>query len=94
MGAIESDWERLGAIGSRWKQARADGSGVGGAVRTCGFQSESKRMQVSAVWQLMPSPPARVLMRKTKRELPTMLNELMSTVRCTRLVEPSSRQYL
>ena len=32
--------------------------------------------------------------RKTYREDPGMLNELMSTVRCTRLVEPSKRQYL
>ena len=51
-------------------------------------------MHVSAVWQLMPKPPARVDIRKTNFDEPTMLNALMSTVRCTRFVEPSRRQYL
>ena len=33
---------------------------------TCGFQSESKMMHVSAAVRLMPTPPARVEMRKAK----------------------------
>ena len=38
-------------------------------------------MHVSAVWQLMPKPPARVDIRKTNFDEPIMLNALMSTVR-------------
>ena len=35
-------------------------------LSTCGFQSESSRITVSAVCRLTPSPPARVVMMKAK----------------------------
>ena len=67
---------------------------VGGRRAAGGRRWAAATHQVSAVWQLMPRPPARVDMRKTNLDEPGMLKELMSTVRCTRLVLPSSRQYL
>jgi hypothetical protein len=66
----------------------------GGRQAAGGGRRAAATHQVSAVWQLMPRPPARVDMRKTNLDEPGMLKELMSTVRCTRLVLPSSRQYL
>ena len=69
----------------RWTRAMACKS-------AWGFQSESKRMHVSAVWRLTPKPPALVDMRKRKTELLGALNDWMSTVRWTLLVPPSSRE--
>eukprot|EP00962_Isochrysis_galbana_P029435 scaffold9409_cov116-Isochrysis_galbana.AAC.16 len=60
---------------------------------TCGLKSESYSTTVSAEVRVMPSPPARVEQRKTESFEPGALKALMSMVRWTRLVEPSSRAY-
>src|SRR5689334_6225622 len=51
-------------------------------------------MQVSADCRLTPRPPALVLRMKIKRLEPGALNRLMSIMRFTRDVLPSSRTYL
>ena len=62
-----------------------------GESSTCGFQSLSYRMTVSAVAKFNPNPPALVEMRKMNRLLLGALNRRTSKRRCTRLVSPSSR---
>jgi len=57
----------------------------------CGFQSESKRMTVSAVWRFTPRPPARVVMRKAKMGESGALYSSMLSCRRTRFVQPSRR---
>mmetsp|Transcript_20271 Transcript_20271/g.60551 ORF Transcript_20271/g.60551 Transcript_20271/m.60551 type:complete len:303 (-) Transcript_20271:1253-2161(-) len=58
-----------------------------------GFQSLSKRMHVSAVWRLMPRPPARVERRNTKCWEPGALKASMDSSRSSWGVLPSTRQY-
>ncbi len=41
---------------------------------TCGFQSQSNRITVSAAVSVRPTPPARVDSRNTNAELPARLN--------------------
>eukprot|EP00965_Chrysotila_dentata_P220855 6192031-Pleurochrysis_carterae.AAC.7 len=67
-----------------WRRRRED--------RTCGFQSESKRMTVSAVWRLIPSPPARVDKMKRKVLVPGRLNSAIIASRSSQEELPSSLQ--
>lgn len=57
----------------------------------CGFQSESKMMQVSAAVRLMPSPPARVHRRKTKRSESGLQKRSMAAWRRFPRTRPSMR---
>mmetsp|Transcript_2524 Transcript_2524/g.7433 ORF Transcript_2524/g.7433 Transcript_2524/m.7433 type:complete len:218 (+) Transcript_2524:1244-1897(+) len=58
----------------------------------CGFQSLSYRMTTSAVYRLMPRPPARVDSRKAKCGEPGALNSSIWRSRSSLLVCPSMRQ--
>ena len=57
-----------------------------------GFQSESKRMTVSAVARLMPRPPARVESRKTKRSSGRVLKRSIRACRSCPATLPSILQ--
>ncbi|TNN39540.1 hypothetical protein EYF80_050287 [Liparis tanakae] len=59
----------------------------------CGFQSESKMMQVSAAVRLMPRPPALVHRRKTKRSESGLLKRSMAACRRFPRTRPSIRSY-
>eukprot|EP00964_Phaeocystis_antarctica_P143291 scaffold108793_cov48-Phaeocystis_antarctica.AAC.1 len=59
----------------------------------CGFQSLSKRMTVSAVARLMPSPPARVDSMKRNLVECGALNVSIAQSLSSPLVLPSMRQY-
>ena len=58
-----------------------------------GFQSESKMMQVSAAVKLMPSPPALVHSRNTKRSESGLENLSMAACRRLPRTLPSIRSY-
>ena len=55
-------------------------------IITCGFQSESYRITVSAEAKFKPNPPARVEMRKINSFEFGALYLRISNLRCTRLV--------
>mmetsp|Transcript_59220 Transcript_59220/g.86684 ORF Transcript_59220/g.86684 Transcript_59220/m.86684 type:complete len:206 (-) Transcript_59220:239-856(-) len=67
----------------RWQRACA-------CTSFCGFQSESKMITVSAAVRLMPTPPARVLSRKTN-ESGSRLNLSIDSCRALPVMRPSSR---
>lgn len=57
----------------------------------CGFQSESKMIQVSAAVRLIPSPPARVHSRKTNRSESGLLKRSIAAWRRFPRTRPSIR---
>ena len=59
----------------------------------CGFQSESKMMQVSAAVRLIPRPPALVHRRKTNRSDSGLLKRSMAACRRFPRTRPSIRSY-
>jgi len=59
-----------------------------------GFQSESKMMQVSAAVRLIPSPPALVHSRNTKRSESGLQKRSMAACRRFPRTRPSMRSYV
>lgn len=60
---------------------------------TCGFQSESRRITISAEAKFIPNPPARVLSINRNFSDPSLLNSSINACLSSWGVCPSSLEY-